>query len=103
MWGNLAPMLLGIVLVLTVGGVILLRPLASRLGDLLEVRTQERLGGRGPGQERELARIRELMESINQRLALLEERQDFTDALLRNPERARLESGAGERKAERAG
>lgn len=98
MWDNVAPMVVAIVLILTVGGVTLLKPLASRLGALLEVMTQERLGRSGSrdvSHERELARIRELMESVHDRLVRLEERQDFTDALLQRSERPKLEPGSG--------
>ena len=36
-WEFIAPMIVGIVLIFTVGGVILLRPIAKRLGALLDV------------------------------------------------------------------
>lgn len=86
----LAPMLVTIVLILTVGGVVLLRPLSKRLGELLEVMARER---ERPGVGRELERVREVLETMNGRLALLEERQDFTDALLADPDRRRLPIG----------
>lgn len=93
---EVAPMIVAVVLILTVGGVTLLRPLASRLGALLEVMTQERMGRGGSSdrsRDHELARIRELMESVHDRLVRLEERQDFTDALLQKSERPKLEPG----------
>ena len=80
----IAPMVIGIVLTLTVGGVILLRPIASKLGNLLEAMAKERTE---PRIGEELERMRELLETMNGRLSLLEERQDFTDALLADPER----------------
>lgn len=83
----LAPMLVAIVLILTVGGVVLLRPLSRRLGELLEVMARER---EQPRLDRDVDRLREAVETLNGRLALLEERVDFTDALLADPERRRL-------------
>lgn len=89
-WEVIAPMMMMIVLILTVGGVVLLRPLSKRLADLLEVMAIER---RDPGLKEELARVREMQELLSERLTLLEERQEFTDALLRNPDRKELKSG----------
>jgi hypothetical protein len=80
----LAPMLVAIILILTVGGVILLRPIASKLGLLLEAMARER---NEPRTAVELERIRDLLETMNGRLSLLEERQDFTEALLADPDR----------------
>jgi hypothetical protein len=91
-WEMIAPMVVGVVLILTTGGVILLRPLSRRLGDLLEAMAAER---RDPGVRDELARVRESVDVLGERFALIEERQEFTDALLRNPENARIR-GAGE-------
>jgi hypothetical protein len=82
-WDVLAPMIVTIVLFLTVGGVLILRPIAKRVGDLLEVYAREREGG----MEVEMRQMRELLESMNGRLQLMEERQDFTERL--------LESGKG--------
>ena len=56
----IAPMIFGIIMTLTIGGVILLKPLANKLGGLLE------------------------------------ERQDFTEALLSDPDRHRRRLGAPE-------
>lgn len=83
-WDLIAPMVVSIVFFVTVGGVILLRPLSKRLGDLLEVMAQERR--ELPGLEREFTRMREGLDRLEDRLQLLEERQDFTDQLLRRGE-----------------
>jgi len=84
----IAPMVVGVVFMLTTGGVILLRPLSKRLADLLEVMASER---RDPALREELTRARELNDSLGERLARLEERQDFTDRLLRGGDRPRME------------
>ena len=80
--------LIAITFILTTGGVILLRPLSKRLGDLLEAMALER---RNPRLREEVLRMHDLVENLNARLALMEERQDFTDSLLRSSDRARLE------------
>ena len=78
-WEFIAPLIMSVVLILTVGGVLILRPIAKQLGTLLEAMTRERLDG---GRHQELGHIRELMETMNQRMLLMEERQEFTDRLL---------------------
>jgi hypothetical protein len=83
----LAPMVFAVILTLTIGGVILLKPIANKLGTLLEAMAKEK---QEPRLTEDLGNIRELLETMNGRLSLLEERQDFTDALLNDPERRRL-------------
>ncbi len=64
--------------IVTVGGVIILRPIASRLGSLLEAMARERSGST----MEETRRLREALATMNDRLSLLEERQDFTERLI---------------------
>lgn len=84
-WDAVAPMIVAIVLFVTVGGVMVLRPIAKRIGDLLEVMAREKQ----QGLESDIHQVRDLMETMNARLRLMEERQDFTERLL-----------AGEKKTE---
>lgn len=77
-WEFVAPMIVSIVLILTVGGVVLLRPLARRLGALLDVMVLEKSKTSGM-EDRSLA---DAIEAMNDRLLLLEERQDFTERLI---------------------
>ena len=77
-WTEVAPMLVAIVAFVVIGGVILLKPIANRLGFLLEAMAKEKestLGG-------DVGHMRDLLETMNARLQLLEERQDFTERLL---------------------
>lgn len=83
----IAPMVFAIILTLTIGGVILLKPIANKLGNLLEAMAKERTE---PRIGEDLERMREVLETMNGRLSLLEERQDFADALLADPERRRM-------------
>jgi hypothetical protein len=75
---TLAVMVTGIV---TAGGVLILRPISKRLGTLLEVMTQQKLRAAN-ADPHDTTRIRELLTSIDSRLTLLEERQDFAEALI---------------------
>ncbi len=82
-WDLIAPMIVGVVFILTTGGVLILRPLAKRVSDLLEVYARDRRDGL----EGEVRQVRDLLETMNDRLRLMEERQDFTDRLLTSGER----------------
>lgn len=86
-WEMVAPMVVMIVLTLTVGGVMVLRPIAKRLGNLIEVITREKLEG---GERDQVAHLRDVLDTMNQRLQLLEERQEFTDRLLESRDAAAL-------------
>ena len=68
-----------VTLILSVAGVILLRPLSHRLGALLEAMAREKDELRGKDDHR----LRELLDAVEARVSLLEERQDFTEALQR--------------------
>ena len=82
-WEFIAPMIVSTVFILTTGGVLVLRPLAKRVSELLAVYAQDR----DSGLEREVGQMREVLETMNARLQLLEERQDFTDRLLTSGDR----------------
>ena len=94
-WDVIAPMVVAIVLIVTVGGVVLLRPLSARLGKLLDAMAEER---REPTVQKDLERVRQTLETLSARLEFVEERQDFTEALLgRDREERRLPAAAGEK------
>ena len=84
-WEFVAPVIIMVVLTLTVGGVLLLRPIAKRLGDIVELM----LRGKQEGAEGELRRMGDLLENVDARMRLLEERQDFTERLLGAGDRAK--------------
>jgi hypothetical protein len=75
----IAPMIVGVTFIVTTGAVILLRPLSRRLGELLQVMSKQKAQ---PDVTPELEQMRTVLSSVESRLALLEERQRFTDALL---------------------
>jgi hypothetical protein len=84
----IAPMVVAVTAILTVGGVIILRPLSNRLAELLHAMSREKAT---PSQLQELDQVRAQLAAIESRLALMEERQGFTEAL--------LESGRGRARA----
>jgi hypothetical protein len=83
----LGPVILFIVVSLVVGAVILLKPISSRLGHLLEAMARER---GEPQLGSEVKQLRERLETIEGRLSLLEERQGFVEALVGERDRKRL-------------
>jgi len=77
-WEAIAPMAVSIVFILTTGGVLILRPIAKRLSELLELYARDRQSGL----QNDVSQIRDLLETMNARLQLMEDRQDFTERLL---------------------
>jgi virulence-associated protein VagC len=80
----IAHVVVSVVLILTVGGVLVLRPITKRLSEALD------LDGREPqsGPQEEIEQVRELVEAMmSTRLQLMEERQDFSERLFAAEER----------------
>ena len=72
--------LIPISLFLSVAAVLILRPLAKRLGELLtELRAQR---SSAPASAAETAELRRSIEALSERLQRIEEKQDFADALI---------------------
>jgi hypothetical protein len=81
---DVAPMVVGIFFFVTVGAVLLLRPIAKKLGTYLEVLAEERRRqlSEKPLDRTDTARLTATIEALESRLALLEQNQDFTNRLL---------------------
>jgi hypothetical protein len=77
-WEFIAPMVTGTIFILTVGGVLVLRPISKRIGEILELYARDKQAGL----EGEVHQVRDLLETMDARLRLIEERQDFTERLL---------------------
>ena len=86
-WEAIAPMVVAIVMFLTIGGVLVLRPIAKHLGAYLEALTRQHLEG---GPREDVSQLRDILDTMNQRLTLMEERQDFTERLLEERSRREL-------------
>jgi hypothetical protein len=74
-----APVIVFTTGILTTGAVLILRPISLKLGALMEAMTDRQ---RRPAAPPELIQIRELLTGIDSRLSVLEERQDFAEALI---------------------
>jgi hypothetical protein len=80
---DLAPMIVMTTGIITTGAVLILRPITKRLGRLFEVMAEQRLQQPAPPPPApDMGQIRELLVGIDNRLSLMEERQDFAEALL---------------------
>ena len=91
-WEFIAPLIMSVVLILTVGGVVVLRPVMNRLVELLEVMARAK---GNPGLQDD-SHVRDLLESINGRMSLLEDRQDFTDRLLESRQESTSQLSRGD-------
>ena len=76
--------LMTVTLVISIVGVILLKPLMRNLGNFLEAKANERKGldGRSP---EDWDRLFMSLETLGNKMEALEERQDFTEKLLAKP------------------
>ena len=88
--GDVAPMVMAVTLFVVTGGVLVLRPIAKRLGAYLEVLAEQK---RTAPQVQDDPRVLAALENIERRMARLEERQAFTDALLAGRKPESLKSG----------
>lgn len=79
--GDIVALTVLVTAIVTTGGVLILRPISKRLGALLEVMTQQKLRAANADPQ-DVTRMRDLLVSIDSRLSLLEERQDFAEALI---------------------
>ena len=86
-WEALVALVVPSLFIVTAGGVLILRPIAAKLGTLLDAMAREK----SSSALEETRRLRETVETMNERLSLLEERQDFTERLIE----PRTSGGAG--------
>lgn len=77
--------LMVLTVLLFVGGMVLLKPLMKNLGNYLESKAAQNRSLEGLPQDR-WDRLFASLESMEKKIEVLEERQDFTERLLQNPE-----------------
>lgn len=77
-WEIIGPMVVALVFIVTVGGVVLLRPVAKRFGALMDRMPP----GSTASSQPEHRRLSDAIETMNERISLLEERQDFAERLI---------------------
>ena len=92
-WNNVAPMIVAVVGCITIGGVLVLRPIAKKAYDLMEAMARDKQGGL----QNDVGQLRDILETMNARLTLMEERLDFTERLV-SGERQTDRLMAGEKK-----
>ena len=82
--GDVAPMVIMVTGTIVGGLVVLLLPISRRLGKYLEVLAEERRRemNASPMDRSDMARIAQVLETVDARLQRLEDKQDFTDKLL---------------------
>ena len=92
---DIAPMIMFMTLILTAGAVALFRPITKRLGSLIEVLAEEkRQALMKPAQrESDNARMLSILETMDERMSRLEDRQDFTDRLLTKRDQSVISKG----------
>jgi|GEM_PF-1331215 len=84
----IAGMIFSLLLALIIGGFILMYPLTRRLGQLIELRLEERRTGRDDAAiAATLEQLLVALEGIQRDVAVLQERQEFTDRLLETGDR----------------
>lgn len=88
---DIAPMVVAVMFIVSTAAVVLLRPITKRLGTYLEVLAEERRRAlaQTPMDRADAARLTSAIDSLENRLALLEEHQDFTNRLLAERPEAR--------------
>lgn len=89
---DFAPLMMGITLTLAVAAVLILRPLAKHVGNVLEMRARHRYEGPQVSSD-DVMRLTDAVGRLTDRIETLEDRQDFAERLLdtqRSSPRARL-------------
>ena len=83
--------LIPIVFILAGASVLVLRPITKRLGTLLEQMQKDRQEARL--EQSDLGQVRSMVESVHERLELIEQRQNFVEALVDSKQGSRELSG----------
>ena len=84
----IAGMIFTLIFTVLVGGLILLYPLAKRLGLLIESKIQDKDAARATLASE--AELKEMIRALESQIRLLVERQEFTEKLLGNREQQNL-------------
>ncbi len=86
---DLAPVIIAVTLILSVSGVLILRPIAKKLGGLFEAMSFERSN---KASAQEVTRLTEAVSRLTDRMETLEDRQDFTERIMASLDRAETPS-----------
>lgn len=88
-WDVIAPMIVVVTITLTVAGVLILRPLTKRLGDLIEATARDK---RAAAKDAEVIRLADVISRLTDRIESIEERQDFAERILSSVDRPKPEA-----------
>jgi predicted phage tail protein len=89
-----AGMILSLLVVFIIAAAILLYPLSTRLGKLIELRIQERQEGMGAPSEA-MDGIHRTLSELETQVRMLTERQQFVERLLESGDKERVQSDRG--------
>jgi predicted phage tail protein len=89
-----AGMILSLLVVFIIAAAILLYPLSTRLGKLIELRIQERQEGMGAPSEA-MDGIQRTLSELETQVRMLTERQQFVERLLESGDKERVQSDRG--------
>ncbi len=93
-WEAIAPMIVFVTLTLSVAGVLILRPLVKRLGDLIEITGRDRRAQVGGN---DVERLTQVVGRLTDRLESLETRQEFAERLLTAQKEGSVEAQTSKR------
>jgi hypothetical protein len=83
--------LIPVVLFMCIAAVLIMRPLTKRLGLLLEVLARERMAPPAPAlDDAQIQRVTSVLEQLNRRLDLVDDRVAFMERLMEERPRRRL-------------
>jgi hypothetical protein len=78
---DLLPLIMGVTVTVSIAGILILRPLMKRLGNILELRAKERHQASQISPD-DITRLTQAVGRLTDRIEDLEERQDFAERLL---------------------
>ncbi len=93
-WEAIAPMIVFVTLTLSVAGVLILRPLVKRLGDLIEITGRDRRAQVGGN---DLERLTQVVGHLTDRIEHIETRQEFAERLLTAQKEGSVEAQTSKR------
>ena len=84
---DILPFLLATTAMLSVAGILILRPLTKRIGDMIELKARAKHPDPQLNSE-DMTRLTDVVSRLTDRIESLEERQDFAERLLSGPDRS---------------
>lgn len=86
---DIAPVIVGVTFIVSVAGVLILRPIAKKLGALFEAMALDRTH---KADAQEVARLTDAVSRLTDRIETLEDRQDFNERIMASLDRTEAPS-----------